>query len=64
MPGWTMPASSSSECMHREHGVRHAAQESGAADSPAAANVPRVAALMMLAAAAELNLDVGGVSKL
>ena len=48
----------------REQGLRHALQESGAADPPGAADVPQVAAALMRAAAAELNLEVGGVSKL
>ncbi|KAK9838311.1 hypothetical protein WJX81_003708 [Elliptochloris bilobata] len=38
--------------------------ESGAADPLGAADVPRVAAALMRAAAAELDLEVGGVSKL
>ena len=46
------------------HHMRPALQESGAADPPGAADVPRVAAALMRAAAAELNLEVGGVSKM
>ena len=51
------------DACREQYGCR-ALQESGAADPPGAAEVPQMAAALMRAAAAELNLEVGGVSKL
>ena len=61
---WPNHAGKLQQWMHAEQGLRHALQESGAADPAGAADVPQVAAALMRAAAAELKLEVGGVSKL